>query len=87
VIDVRGDDEFMGDLGHISSARNIPVQELATRIGELAAAKGDPITMVCKTDMRSAKAADILRGQGFTHVSALKGGMEAWTQHGFSVDR
>ena len=35
VIDVRGTDEFTGPLGHIASARNIPIAELNSRITEL----------------------------------------------------
>src|SRR5262245_53094700 len=31
IVDVRGPDEFTGSLGHIATARNIPVVELAVR--------------------------------------------------------
>lgn len=87
VVDVRGADEFGGDLGHIPGTRNISIDELPKRIGELAAAKGKPVTMVCKTDKRSATAAGMLRDRGFSDVRVLKGGMEAWTRHGFAVER
>jgi rhodanese-related sulfurtransferase len=35
VIDVRGPDEFTGPLGHIATARNIPVAELSGRLTNL----------------------------------------------------
>ena len=35
VLDVRTPSEFTGRLGHIAGATLIPVQELATRVGEL----------------------------------------------------
>ena len=41
VIDVRGTDEFIGPLGHIASARNIPVAELTGRLSELAGLERD----------------------------------------------
>jgi len=40
VVDVRGPDEFTGPLGHIATARNIPVAELVGRLTELAAFEG-----------------------------------------------
>lgn len=87
VIDVRGADEFSGDLGHVPGSRNVPVGELANRIDELAGEQTSPITMVCKTDKRSATAASLLRDREFLNVRVLKGGMEDWRRRGFPVDR
>src|SRR6516225_2632844 len=50
VIDVRGADEFTGPLGHISTARNIPITELDSRLAELAGLERGPIVLVCRTD-------------------------------------
>jgi uncharacterized membrane protein YdjX (TVP38/TMEM64 family)/rhodanese-related sulfurtransferase len=85
VIDVRGPDEFTGPLGHIASARNIPVAELDTRLADLAGLKQAPIVLVCRTDKRSAKAARALRAAGFTQVSVLRRGMERWNDAGLPV--
>jgi uncharacterized membrane protein YdjX (TVP38/TMEM64 family) len=57
VIDVRGTDEFTGPLGHIASARNIPIAELNSRLAELGGLERTPIVLVCRTDRRSATAA------------------------------
>jgi uncharacterized membrane protein YdjX (TVP38/TMEM64 family)/rhodanese-related sulfurtransferase len=78
VIDVREPDEFIGALGHIATARNIPVAELHSRLAELAGLEGAPIVLVCRTDKRSAAAARTLRAAGFSQVSVLRGGMEQW---------
>ena len=86
VIDVRGPDEFTGPLGHIASARNIPVAELDTRLADLAGLKRAPIVLVCRTDKRSAKAARVLRAAGFTQVSVLRRGMEQWNDAGLPVE-
>jgi rhodanese-related sulfurtransferase len=86
VVDVRGRDEFVGPLGHIATARNIPVAELASRLPELAGLERGPIVLVCRTDKRSATAARTLRAAGFTQVKVLRRGMEQWNATGLSVE-
>lgn len=78
VVDVRNPDEFAGPLGHLPGARNVPLGELPARLSELAGARKRSIVLVCKTDKRSAKAAEILHGAGFRDVLVLRGGMEQW---------
>ncbi len=85
VLDVRGKDEFVGPLGHIAGARNLPLPELAARTRELTGA-GRPIVVVCKTDRRSAIAASQLRAAGAAEVSVLRGGMETWNRLGLPRD-
>ncbi|MSP81822.1 MAG: rhodanese-like domain-containing protein [Alphaproteobacteria bacterium] len=85
VIDVRGADEFRGALGHIQDARNMPLDQLPGRLPELAAHKGSEITLVCRTQMRSAQAAGLLREAGFGTVSVLRGGMEQWKKSGLPI--
>jgi sterol desaturase/sphingolipid hydroxylase (fatty acid hydroxylase superfamily)/rhodanese-related sulfurtransferase len=87
LIDVRGPDEYVGELGHIPGARNIPLDELPNRINDLATEQAKSITMICKTDKRSAAAAELMRQQNFSDVRVLKGGMEAWIRHDLPVDR
>ena len=82
VIDVRGPDEFTGPLGHIATARNIPVAELGGRLAELAGLERAPIVLVCRTDKRFAAAAQTLRAAGFAQVSVLRRGMEQWKEAG-----
>ena len=85
VIDVREPDEFTGALGHIATARNIPVAELNSRLAELAGLEAAPIVLVCRTDKRSAAAAHTLREAGFSQVSVLRRGMERWNEAGLPV--
>ena len=75
VIDVRGPDEFTGPLGHIASAKNLPVGELPDRLRELAACKDMSVVLVCRADKRSANADALLRESGFCDVRVLRGGM------------
>ena len=86
VIDVRGPDEFSGDLGHIANASNLPVDELPGRLTEINAHKAAPVILVCRTDKRSANASALLRKSGFHDVRVLRGGMVAWNRSGLSVE-
>ena len=86
VVDVRGPDEFLGPLGHIATARNIPVAELESRLAELAGLERGPIVLVCRTDKRSAMAARTLHAAGFTALNVLRRGMVQWNETGLPVD-
>jgi len=87
VIDVRGRDEFDGPLGRIAVACNIPLPELPGRLPELEPMRDRKLVLVCRTDRRSAQAAEFLRTAGFSNVAVLRGGMEQWNREGFAVAR
>jgi sulfur dioxygenase len=87
LIDVREEDEYRGELGHIPGARLIPLKELPDRIDDLANTKSIDIVTLCRVGVRSATAAAILTGLGFEHVWNLKGGMLEWKAANFPVDR
>lgn len=74
LVDVRTPAEFGG--GHIAGAINIPVQELEPRMSELRD-KGRPIVLYCRSGSRSATAARVLSGAGYTDVHNL-GAMSNW---------
>jgi rhodanese-related sulfurtransferase len=38
-----------------------------------------PVAVICRSGMRSGRAAKLLAGAGFTDVSNVRGGMMAWT--------
>ena len=80
LIDVRGADEFTGDLGHIEGARNIALASLPQQLSELEALKAAEIVLICKTQIRSAKAATLLQDAGFGRVAVLRGGMVEWAR-------
>ncbi len=86
VVDVRGPDEFCGALGHLRGAQNIPLDELQRRISELAEFRECGFTLVCRTQIRSAKAAALLKNAGFGDVRVLRGGMDQWNKNGLPVE-
>jgi rhodanese-related sulfurtransferase len=83
VLDVRGADEFVGPLGHIEGALNVPLPDLPAQQHAIAGT-GRPIVCVCLTDKRSATAAVQLAAAGVSQVSVLRGGMKAWREAGAS---
>ncbi|MEW5707337.1 MAG: VTT domain-containing protein [Pseudomonadota bacterium] len=87
ILDVRNPDEYHGELGHIRGALNIPVAALPDSLPQLEPFKDKSLVVVCRTDKRSAKAAELLRGKGFRRVLVLRGGMEQWNRQGFPIAR
>ncbi len=85
VLDVRGADEFTGDVGHIPGALNIPLSDLDHGLDDLRRVANDKIAIVCRTDKRSATAQETLRAAGFSGLTVLRGGMERWNALGFEV--
>lgn len=74
LIDVREPREHAA--GRIPGARLIPLGELSARFAELPADR--MIFVHCKSGMRSARAAGLLRERGFTRVTNVTGGIDAW---------
>jgi rhodanese-related sulfurtransferase len=87
LLDVRGEEEFHGELGHIAGALNIPLVQLKQRLTELGEEPARPIAIVCRTDVRSRKAALLLAPHGFAEIHAVRGGMTAWNDKGYPVEQ
>src|SRR5438105_4947105 len=74
VIDVREPDEY--EISHINGIPQIPLSQLGQRFTEL-----DPNQQYyihCKSGVRSMKALQFLREQGFKYLKNVKGGISAW---------
>lgn len=83
IIDVREPEEFSGPLGHIPTARSLPLGELAARVAEID--KDIPVVTVCRAGGRSAQATVILKRGGLENTANLAGGMLRWRSRGFAV--
>ncbi len=81
LLDVRTVGEFSGetsDLGYLTNAINIPIQELEDRMMELDNFKEDEIIVYCSISMRSPRASKSLAENGFTNIKNMLGGMTTW---------
>jgi rhodanese-related sulfurtransferase len=80
VLDVRDPDQFAG--GHVRDSKNIPLKELASRVGEIDKFKSKSVIVVCNAGIQSSRAAGELKKAGFNEVFSLDGGMTAWQAQG-----
>jgi rhodanese-related sulfurtransferase len=69
----------------LRDAKNIPLADLASRIGELDKSKGKTIVVVCQSGARADKAVKQLGAAGFTDALSLDGGLAAWSAAGLPV--
>jgi rhodanese-related sulfurtransferase len=74
ILDVRRADEFA--TASIEGALNIALDDLPYSLDEVP--KGRAIVTLCHHGVRSARAAQFLQEQGYTQVSSLEGGIDAW---------
>ena len=83
VVDVRTSDEFAK--GHLRDAKNIPLADLASRIGELEKSKARSVVVVCQSGARADKAVRQLAKAGYEDVVSLDGGLTAWQAAGLPI--
>jgi adenylyltransferase/sulfurtransferase len=74
ILDVRNPEEYQ--ISRIPGGVLIPLPALPQRFGELD--RDREMVVHCKSGMRSQKAIQFLRQQGFTRLQNLKGGILAW---------
>ena len=83
IVDVRDAAEFAN--GHLRDAKNIPLADLAGRIGELDKSKTRTVVLVCQGGARADKAVRQLAAAGFEDVVSLDGGLTAWQAAGLPI--
>ena len=83
ILDVRTPREF--DTGHIPGAVNIPVSDLAGRLGELMPYKDKEIVVHCQAGPRAGFATKVLEQNGFTGIRDLQGHMNQWVSSGYPL--
>ena len=74
LIDVREPHEY--NAGHLENATLIPLQTIPRAIENIP--RDTDIVLYCRMGGRSGRALDFFRQQGFTRVSHLRGGLQAW---------
>lgn len=87
LLDVRSEQDYVGEQGHIEGSVIIPLEELTNRINEVSNYSEKTVIIICRTDRRSAKAAIILAKQGFSDVHVVKQGMTDWIKKGYPITK
>jgi rhodanese-related sulfurtransferase len=80
-LDVRTQAEW--DQGHIAKSTLIPLDSLQARLNELP--QDQDIVVICRSGARSKEGAAILRQAGFTRVTCMTGGLQAWVAAGYTL--
>lgn len=83
LLDVREQWEY--DEGHIPGITLLPMGEVPNRLDEIP--KDKEVIVTCRTGNRSGQVADFLRQNGFDNVHNMQGGIVAWEQAGYEVNR
>ena len=84
LIDVSEPTEFAA--GHASGARNVPLGKLEGA-KEVPSNKTLPLVLLCASGARSSRAAAMLRKAGHEKAVSLSGGLAAWREAGFPIDK
>ena len=84
IIDVRGADEYVGDLGHISSSTLVTLDTIMDNIDNIPRDK--TVVFVCRSGRRSAGATAIAKDNGFESAYNMKGGMLLWNAMGLNTE-
>ena len=86
VVDSRSEKDFKA--GHIVDALHLDNDKVSKNdFSSLEKHKDKPIIIVCSAGMSAGKVASQLTKAGFTRVSLLKGGMNAWLSAGLPVTK
>lgn len=85
IVDVRGEEEMTGPLGHIPGVVWVPRAEI-DRVAQVLPADA-MVVIVCRAGQESVEAVRLLESRGMTYVAAMAGGMVAWKKMGFAIAR
>jgi rhodanese-related sulfurtransferase len=84
-LDVREDHEFAKD--HAKGARHLGKGIIERDVETLIPNRGETILLYCGGGYRSALAADALQHMGYTQVVSIDGGIKAWREAGYPMER
>lgn len=86
LIDVRTQEEFSGELGHIKGAKLVPLgDELKSYLEKLD--RTDEIVFICRSGARSGQATKMSLEMGFKFTANMTGGMIRWNELKFPVEK
>ncbi len=80
LIDVREPEELGEESYDVRNVKNIPLGDLGLNLTEIPEDKH--VILACQKGGRSQEAFDILKTKGFTNISNMEGGMNAWKEAG-----
>jgi rhodanese-related sulfurtransferase len=85
VIDVCSAAEFAS--GHVVGAKNVPLDELESRLPGVVKNKALPVILVCASGMRSSRAVAVAKKLGYEQAQSLGGGIKAWKDANLPLEK
>ena len=85
VLDLRSLEAFRGDTGHLYRARNMPLDRLPYRLGELSVWREETFLVYCDTAECAEEGMRILISSGFEDAILMDGGIDGWIAQGFKT--
>ncbi|MCJ7798174.1 MAG: rhodanese-like domain-containing protein [Polaromonas sp.] len=85
VVDVCSTTEFAA--GHVVGAKNVPLDELESRLPGVVKNKALPVILVCASGARSSRAVAIAKKLGYEQAQSLGGGLKAWKEANLPVEK
>ena len=85
VVDVCETEEFAN--GHVTGARNIPLNQLEQRLPEVVKNKTVPLILVCQTGARAQRGQATAKALGYDKAVVLGGGLKAWKEANLPLEK
>lgn len=84
VVDVREPSEWAR--GHVSGARNIPLDDLPVQLQAGALPRDREILFICASGSRSWNAASLAQARGYQNAASVAGGTSQWARLGLPIE-
>ena len=85
VVDVREPEEFAA--GHVTGAKNVPLDQLEVKLPTTVKNKSLPILLVCATGARAQRAVTTAKKLGYEQAQAVSGGLKSWKAANLPVEK
>ena len=85
VVDVREPDEFAA--GHVTNSRNVPLDQLETRLPATVKNKSLPVLLMCATGARAGRALAIAKKLGYEQAQVVGGGLKGWKDANLPIEK
>ena len=85
VVDIRPPEEFAA--GHVTGARNVPLDQLEAKLAGTVKNKSLPLLIVCASGARAQRAVAVARKLGYEQAQALSGGLKSWKDANLPLEK
>jgi rhodanese-related sulfurtransferase len=85
VVDVREPDEFAA--GHVTNSRNVPLDQLETKLPATVKNKSLPVLLMCATGARAGRALAIAKKLGYEQAQVIGGGLKGWKDANLPIEK